>query len=191
MRRQTGWRGCFIHGASSKKVLMCSYLRIKPACCLNLVPAPSWWTNEVVIAAKLKFTFLAQSSVFPTDYSKQKESCLLSNIHMMSWRHFCTMAALYRKSLGLIRVHGTDSLGELTTHFVRVTQFQRFSFLPKPCKNSSWMKRCYKPLTQREVALSLGLFVSPLLLSNQPTRWVSVWVSLISPDVCQPFWGGC
>lgn len=160
---------------------------------LNLVPAPSWWTNEVVIAAKPKFTkttFLAQSSVFPTDYSKQKESCLLSNIHMMSWRHFCTMALLYRKSLALIRVHITDSLGELTTHFVRVTQFQRFSFLPKPCKNSSLMKRCNKPLTQREIALSLGLFVSPLLLSNQPTRWVSAWVSLISPGVCQSFWGG-
>lgn len=105
------------------------------------------------------------------------DGCLPSNIYMMSWSNFCTAVqwSYCTESditLSCTNLH-TDSLEELTTHFPRMTQSPRLSFLPKPYKNSSLMKRCYRPPQHRRSTLTLLVFVSLLLLRNQPTRWAS------------------
>lgn len=74
-----------------------------------------------------------------------------------------------------------DSPGKLTAHFLRMTQSPGFSSRPKPCKNSSLMKRCFWSPHRRTAGLSLVLFVLLTLLRNQPIKVSShVWVSLMS-----------
>lgn len=155
------------------------YVRILKAVKLGWHAASSK-TNRT--SQKLNYGILiTHSKIFPFKLCMTKNSCLPSNIYMMSWSNFlhsATMALLYRKSHSFIPTLSPYyrlfwGINRSFPQYVMDSKIQLSA--QQASKNSSLMKRCYWPPNHGAGSLSLVLFVVCCCLETSPQGKLPPW----------------